>query len=70
MDVENLPPGWIKRRSGILVPHRRQRGRPLLAVAILLGSLTFASPVASGLSAVARAIVDVAQAVSVFTDRE
>jgi len=65
--MENIPPGWSKRRSGILVPKRRQRGRVVAAGAILLGAAMFASPVANGVSAIARAIIDVAQAVTVVT---
>lgn len=52
-----------------MVPKRRQRA--LLPVgAILLAALAFASPLASGVSTVARAVSDVAQAVRVLMDGE
>ena len=63
--MENITPDWSKRRSGILVPKRRQRGRVVTAGAILLGAAMFASPVANGVSAIARAVIDVAQPVTV-----
>lgn len=61
--MENLPPGWYKRRSGILLPRRRSRTRRAVSVGgVLLAIVMLAPSVAGGVSAMARAVVDVAQA--------
>jgi hypothetical protein len=58
--VGNDQSGWVKRRSGILVPRKRPHVRRASAVAgVVLASVAFASPIAGAVSAWSRAAIDI-----------
>jgi hypothetical protein len=58
--MENVPEGWLKRRSGLVVPRSDGRGRRLPSVGrLVIAAVLLASPVAHGVSDVLRAAVDV-----------
>ena len=64
--MKNVPTGWSRRRSGILVPGQRNPARRVASVGgLLLAAVMLAPPVANGVSALAHAVVDVADAVAV-----
>ena len=63
------PPGWVKRRSGIIVPGRQRRLRRAYAiVGILLALAAVASPIANAVSASSRAAGDVVTLIRTVID--
>jgi hypothetical protein len=57
--VENLPAGWVKRRSGIIVPGEHNRVRLAQVIAgIILSAVAFSGPVTSAIADWSRAGAD------------
>jgi hypothetical protein len=57
--VEDLPAGWVRRRSGIIVPGGRHHVRFARVIAgIILFAVVFSGPVASAISDWSRAGAD------------
>lgn len=67
--MDKLPNGWVKRRSGVVVPGGRWRLRRAHAVAgLILALVAVASPVAHAISAWSRAALDVVTLIRAETD--
>jgi hypothetical protein len=63
-----LPPGWVRRGSGLIVPTPRGPRRRRTVVGLLVAAVLLISPVANVVSDVSRAANDVVTFVRVMLD--